>query len=317
MPADGRSSSLVFGTDTCRHAANSDSTDVCAGYPIGQWFRDVSPDEGGLRRRCVRESPRRVDPDLAHEVAARFQAARSNQTNRTVRAAYDQLARQSDAIFARLTDADHPLHSGLRVEFTRCESPYDSDDELIRAVRTHRVLEITTSAMERDRRHPLLGCERGGAYDRFRAVHDIVGHVGPCLGFDRNGEFAAWLTQEQLYDGLARWALATELHAEHSVRWTTGTLSDHKATLIDRDLLNKVRSVSSNVVSRGDHATPVTDQSPEHDRLLVRPHAGSGRRPLDRRMQQPRSSAGTPAPGAGTAHSLGCPGRVPPSARRL
>ncbi len=144
----------------------------------------------------------------------------------------------------KLTDPDYPLHRGLRVEFTRCESPYDSDDEMIGAVRTHGVLEITTSARERDRRHPLLGCDLGGAHDRFRAVHDIVGHVGPCLGFDRDGEFAAWLTQEQLYFGLAWLALATELHAEHSVRWTTGMLSDHKATLIDRDLLNRVRNAS-------------------------------------------------------------------------
>jgi hypothetical protein len=52
------------------------------------------------------------------------------------------------------------------------------------------------------------------------------------------------LTQEQLYDGLAPWALATELHAEHSVWWTTGTLSDHKATLIDPDLLDRVRTIS-------------------------------------------------------------------------
>jgi hypothetical protein len=148
-----------------------------------------------------------------------------------------------------LTDSDHGFPRGLRVAFTRCESPYDSDEELVSAARTHRVLEITTSARERDRRHPLLDCDRGGTYDRFRAVHDIVGHVGPGLGFDRDGEFAAWLTQERLYGGLARWALATELHAEHSVRWTTGTLSDHKATLLDRDLLNKVRSVSSAVAA--------------------------------------------------------------------
>jgi hypothetical protein len=208
---------------------------------------DRSPNEEGWRGTPVRDSPRRVDPDLAREVAVRFQAARNNETDQTVRAAYDQLAQQSDAIFARLTHPDHRFLRGLRIEFTRCESPYDSDDELVRSARTHRVLEITTSARERDRRHPLLDCDRGGTYDRFRAVHDIVGHVGPCLGFDRDGEFAAWLTQERLYDGLARWALATEVHAEHSVRWTTGTLSDHKATLIDRDLLSKVRSVSSTV----------------------------------------------------------------------
>jgi hypothetical protein len=86
-----------------------------------------------------------------------------------------------------------------------------------------------------------MGCEVGGAYDRFRAVHDIIRHVVPGLGFDRDGEFAAWLVQERLYRGLARWALATELHGEHSVRWTTGVLSDHKATLLDRGLLARAR----------------------------------------------------------------------------
>src|SRR5271156_428499 len=107
---------------------------------------DRSPNEEGRRGRFVRESPRRVDPNLAHEVAVRFQAARNDQTDQTVRAAYEQLARQSDAIFARLTDPDHPFLRGLRVEFTRCECPYDSDEELVRSARTYRVLEITTSA---------------------------------------------------------------------------------------------------------------------------------------------------------------------------
>jgi hypothetical protein len=205
-------------------------------------MHDASLSEAGQPLKFVRRSPRRVDPDLAGEVAGYFLAARSNDTDTTIRAAYDQLERQSDAIFARLTDPDRPFRRGFRVEFTRDERPYDSDDELVGAVRTHRVLEITTSARERDRRHPMLGCDLGGSYDRFRAVHDLVGHVGPCLGFDRDGEFAAWLTQEQLYEGLAQWALATELHAEHSVRWTTGMLSEHKAILVHRDLLGRVRN---------------------------------------------------------------------------
>ena len=179
----------------------------------------------------------------------RFLEVRNNETNATVRAAYDQLERQSDAIFARLTGPDRPSEGRVRVEFTRCESPYESDDELIGAVRTSGVLEITTCTRERQRRHPLLGCDLGGSYDRFRAVHDIVGHVGTRLGFDRDGEFSAWLTQEQLYRGLARWALATELHAEHSVAWTTGTLADHKAILLDRDLLERVRESPSAVAA--------------------------------------------------------------------
>jgi hypothetical protein len=73
-------------------------------------------------------------------------------------------------------------------------------------------------------------------------VHDLTGHVLPGFGFDRDGEYAAWLTQERLYTGLARRALATELHAEHSVRWTTGEPSDHKALLLDRRLIEKARA---------------------------------------------------------------------------
>ena len=205
-------------------------------------FADGSIDEGCPPSSFVRESPRRVNPDVAAEVAARFQTARNGHADPKVRAAYDQLERQSDAIFLRLTHSDRPIDRHVRVEFTCCESPYDSDDELVGAVRTHGVLEVTTSAGERGRRHPLMDCSPGGSYDRFRAVHDIVGHVDPCLGFDRDGEFAAWLIQEQLYVGLGRWALVTELHAEHSVRWTTGTIADHKATLIDRALLDRARS---------------------------------------------------------------------------
>jgi hypothetical protein len=191
------------------------------------------------RRRLIRDRARRVDPALASEVAASFIAAPNTRRDPRVCAAYGQLEAQSDRAFMVLTRC-WPLR-GVRVVFTRCRMPYASDREMVAAVRAQRLLEVTTAAAERDRLHPLMGCEVGGAYDRFRAVHDIVGHVGPCLGFDRDGEFAAWLIQERLYRGLARWALATELHAEHSVRWTTGVLADHKATLLDKELLARAR----------------------------------------------------------------------------
>lgn len=77
---------------------------------------------------------------------------------------------------------------------------------------------VTTVATDSDRRHPLMESDAGGAYDRFRAVHDILGHARLKLGFDRDGEFAAWQFQEQFHSPLARRALATELHGQHSVR---------------------------------------------------------------------------------------------------
>jgi hypothetical protein len=150
-----------------------------------------------------------------------------------VLAAYQQLEQQTDRLLLRVLRA-WP-HKPLRLVSTRSTNPYDSDLELIDSVGATATLEIPP--VDRDRRHPLLDCRQGGAYDRFRALHDLMGHVVPRFGFDRNGEFAAWRVQDGHYRGLARWALATELHAQHSVRWTTGELAELKATLIDQHVL--------------------------------------------------------------------------------
>src|SRR5262249_43203085 len=83
-----------------------------------------------------------------------------------------------------------------------------------------------------DRAHPLLDGAVGGAYQRFRAVHDLVGHVATGFGFDPDGEYSAWLVQRASYTGLARWAAKTELHAEISALWATGQFADHKAVLL-------------------------------------------------------------------------------------
>ena len=116
-------------------------------------------------------------------------------------AAYAALAAQTDALFATVTAA--ACRRPVRVTFTAEREPYSCDRELIEAVRRERTLEVPTAAHDHDRRHPILGCERGGAYDRFRAVHDIVGHVGlrrrfrsgrrvPHLARRRIGSTGAW-----------------------------------------------------------------------------------------------------------------------------
>jgi hypothetical protein len=87
-----------------------------------------------------------------------------------------------------------------------------------------------------------MGCQVGGAYDRFRAVHDVLGHACLGVGFDRDGEYATWRFQELFHSPLARRALATELHAEHSVRWTTGELPEHKAVLLNQRVIARSRA---------------------------------------------------------------------------
>jgi hypothetical protein len=192
---------------------------------------------------CTRElsgmHPVHVDAAVAREVAAAFAENPSRPRDAQVAAAYASLEWQTDRLFTEITRTDNPAR--VQVVFTSEPRPYANDRELIHAVRSDGVLEVPTAALEPDRRHPILGCERGGAYDRFRAVHDILGHVRLGCGFDPDDEYTTWRVQELQYRGLARWALATELHAEHSVLWTTGQLAEHKAVLLSRTLLARAR----------------------------------------------------------------------------
>ena len=167
-------------------------------------------------------------------VADCFIAARPG-ANPLVAEAYRQLALQTDRQFAALTDPGGPYR--ITVVGTREVTPYATAEELIASVLATRTLEITRTPA--DRIHPLLGCEAGGAHDRLRAVHDLIGHVATGFGFDRDGEYSAWLVQRDLYSGLARWAAATELHGEVSALWTTGQFAEPKAVLLDRRLLDR------------------------------------------------------------------------------
>jgi hypothetical protein len=178
----------------------------------------------------------RVDPAAARDVAAAYAATPSSREP-LVAAAYARLATESDRLFRHLTAPDRP--DRVHIAFTTCPAPYADSRELISSVRHDRRLEVTTVATRHDRHHPLMGNDLGGAYDRFRGVHDVLGHARLRLGFDRDGEYAAWRSQDRFHSPLARWALATELHGQHSVLWTTGQLAQPKAILLDPRLLRR------------------------------------------------------------------------------
>jgi hypothetical protein len=177
-----------------------------------------------------------VDPSTTAEVARCFLDAPTT-IRPLVAEAYRQLVEQTNRQYALLTDSRGPYR--LRVVDTRQATPYTGAGELIAAVRSTRVLEMT--AAPADRAHPLLDGAVGGSHSRLRAVHDLIGHVATGYGFDADGEYSAWLVQQRLYTGLARWAAATELHGEISVLWTTHQFADHKAALLDPALLRHNR----------------------------------------------------------------------------
>jgi hypothetical protein len=187
---------------------------------------------------------RRVDPAQARRIADAFRAAPRHAATPPTRAAYADLEVQSSRWYHRLTGPD-ARHS-IRVVFTNCRQPYSTSAELAASVRENAVLELWPSSRDRDRRHPLLDAAVGGGYDRLRAVHDIVSHAWLGHGFHADGEYSAWLAEDRIYQGPARWALATELHGEHSVQSTTDDLADHKAVLLNRALLRAFRGGRDN-----------------------------------------------------------------------
>jgi hypothetical protein len=187
----------------------------------------------------ARPPTHRIDVDQAHHVAGAFLDAPRASADPAVRAAYAALDTQANRWFERLTGPSS--RRPVRIVHTRRPDPYPSAQAIAHHVRHERVLEICPAKYDRDRLHPLLDTSVGGSYDRLRAVHDIVSHAWCGYGFDRDGEYSGWLTEDRMYTGLARWALVTELHAEHSVRWTTGELAEHKAVLLPRSVVRSSR----------------------------------------------------------------------------
>ena len=172
----------------------------------------------------------RVEPSTTTLVGEWYLHSRSAHRDARVIEAYRQLQRETDHLFALLTRS--ACHRSIRVAFTRCAQPYKSDKELILAVRTNGTLEITSAATASERLHPLFDCEFGGALDRFRAVHDLIGHAWCGYGFTLHDECAAWNAQDRLHGGLARFAFATEIYGVNAARAVIGEAPDLRALLL-------------------------------------------------------------------------------------
>jgi hypothetical protein len=177
--------------------------------------------------------------EVATELAEAYVSTSNSPHDPLVVSAYQHLQAETDQLFQAAADDDAP--NALRIVFTWCREPYSCDRELIEAAHASRILEITTAATNSARIHPLLGCEYGGPFDRFRAIHDLIGHAWTGFGFDLQDEFAAWLTQDRLHGNLARRALATEILAVNSARSMLGEPPEQKAILLEPKMVQRSR----------------------------------------------------------------------------
>lgn len=201
------------------------STTVSYWPPARYLLTSLLPRLGGGMERVAGRA--RITTSRGNAVAAAFAAAINDPAAATVRAAYSRLQAETDELYARITGEAATGGLAVRVEY-RDHDPYHDADELLDELRSGT---IGVGPMRQP--HPLLGTGRGSPYDRFRVVHDVLGHAALGAGFDRHGEYATWLIQRRLHSPAAAAALATELHGENCVLWVTGRPAAHKAALID------------------------------------------------------------------------------------
>ena len=183
-----------------------------------------------MRHGAQVDATSEAEPSTPNLVGEWYLQSRSAHRDARVIEAYRRLQVETDRLFTLLTRGSR--HRAVRVVFTRCAQPYESDDELILGVRANGTLEMTSAAAAGERLHPLFDCEFGGAFDRFRAVHDLIGHAWCGYGFDLDDECAAWRAQDRLHSGLARSALATELYGVNAARKVVGAAPELRALLL-------------------------------------------------------------------------------------
>lgn len=142
--------------------------------------------------------------DRGVEVAQAFERTPDMADDVTVQYAFRQLTRQTDYWWKILTDVCR-----ITVKSTDALEPYETAAEQAHDCEGGRL--VISFALAND--HPLLTDED---YWRFRAVHDAFGHAGIGRGFDRHGEYQAWLIHTLMFRGHGCWAMSSEYRGVNS-----------------------------------------------------------------------------------------------------
>jgi ribosomal protein S18 acetylase RimI-like enzyme len=135
------------------------------------------------------------------------------------------MGREVDRQYEHMTN-----RMGIHVQVTD-HDPYRDVHELREDVaNNHRIKVLGTHATGG---HPFFSNEQN---DRFRAVHDLFGHLGTGRDFDRHGEEAAFQAHARMFTPQARGALASETRAQNAHLITTGRFGAQKIALMPKRL---------------------------------------------------------------------------------
>lgn len=141
--------------------------------------------------------------------------------------AYDEMAREVDKQFAILK------RMGIKVEFVDYD-PYRSFQEMRNDFVKNRRLRVMKTSVTGS--HPYWSNDTN---DKFRAVHDVFGHLATGRGFDRHGEEAAYQAHKSMMPPSVHRALATETRGQNAYYIENGDFPPQKVGLLPEELAKK------------------------------------------------------------------------------
>lgn len=122
-------------------------------------------------------------------------------------------------------------------------NPYATAQAQAEDIDKNKHLMIASIAEYTDSHHPILDNSQGGTYDQFRAVHDFYGHASVGTGFDRHGEYQAWVAHMSMFKRPgARAAASSELTGENStlIHLPGGMSAPHRAAILPTRLVDPI-----------------------------------------------------------------------------
>lgn len=168
-----------------------------------------------------------VDPERGFAQQDAFRKAMAAPTEAPgIRESYDRMTAHVLDQHAFMTRSTAEGGLGLTHEVVP-HDPYASVQDLAEDVRTNRrvrTLATSTTATSGGPRYdgsdwqetPTRQVFDDATNDKFRAVHDVFGHVATGRGFSRHGEEAAYQSHMQMFPQAAHAALASETRGQNS-----------------------------------------------------------------------------------------------------
>ena len=179
--------------------------------------RDYTRSQGLAYRPAANYQGVRADPNniAAIGLSVRSQQGVPTHVSPQMHASYRALSEGIESQYTHMTTPREQGGMGISVEVSR-EDPYASMTEARHDVVKNsrmKVLATETTASGHQGHHPMLTPE---VNDKFRAIHDVFGHLAIGRNTDRHGEEAAVQHHAQMFHPDAHPALFSELRGQNS-----------------------------------------------------------------------------------------------------